>query len=150
MYHLGVVRALIESKLYDDIAVVSGTSGGSIMAGMLAMRTSEELYDDVCIPTISTDYGLNGEMKRQNIRWFPSMWEMATYWIKNKLLVDSKEFQRTCEFYYSDTTFEEAFVRTGKHVCITVSASRAHGGGGAAQRLLLNHISTPHVTIASA
>jgi TAG lipase/steryl ester hydrolase/phospholipase A2/LPA acyltransferase len=45
-------------------------------------------------------------------------------------------------------TFEEAFERTGKHVCITVSASRA--SGGTAQRLLLNHISTPHVTLASA
>jgi predicted acylesterase/phospholipase RssA len=33
-------------------------------------------------------------------------------------------------------------------VCITVSASRTSGGG--AQRLLLNHISTPHVTLASA
>jgi len=33
-------------------------------------------------------------------------------------------------------------------VCITVSASRATGG--TAQRLLLNHISTPHVTLASA
>ena len=57
-------------------------------------------------------------------------------------------FRRTCEFYYGDTTFEEAFERTGKHVCITVSASRA--SGDTAQRLLLNHISTPHVTLASA
>lgn len=57
-------------------------------------------------------------------------------------------FRRTCEFYYQDITFEEAFERTGKHVCITVSASRATGD--TAQRLLLNHISTPHVTIASA
>lgn len=31
-----------------------------------------------------------------------------------------------------------------------MSASRASGGGGTAQRLLLNHISTPHVTLASA
>ena len=37
---------------------------------------------------------------------------------------------------------------TGKHVCITVSASRASGGSGV-QRLLLNHISTPNVTLAS-
>jgi TAG lipase/steryl ester hydrolase/phospholipase A2/LPA acyltransferase len=62
--------------------------------------------------------------------------------------MDSKEFRRTCEFYYSDYTFEEAYERTGKHVCITVSASRA--SGATAQRLLLNHISTPHVTLASA
>jgi predicted acylesterase/phospholipase RssA len=45
-------------------------------------------------------------------------------------------------------TFEEAFARTGKHVCITVSASRA--SGGTAQRHLLNHVSTPNVTLASA
>lgn len=59
-----------------------------------------------------------------------------------------QSFRRTCEFYFGDTTFEEAFERTGKHVCITVSASRA--SGDTAQRLLLNHISTPHVTLASA
>lgn len=90
----------------------------------------------------------NGEMKRQNIRWFPTPFEMASYWLKRKLLVDSAEFRRTCEFYYGSITFEEAFQKTGKHVCITVSASRA--SGSSAQRLLLNHISTPHVTIASA
>mmetsp|Transcript_8055 Transcript_8055/g.16157 ORF Transcript_8055/g.16157 Transcript_8055/m.16157 type:complete len:469 (-) Transcript_8055:1600-3006(-) len=33
MYHLGIIRALIQSKLYDDIRVISGTSGGSIIAG---------------------------------------------------------------------------------------------------------------------
>ena len=148
MYHLGVLRALIESNLYDDIKVISGTSGGSISAAMCAVKTADELLKDVCVSTVSTDYMLTGEMKKHNIRWFPPMWDMATYWMKNKLLVDSEYFRRTCEFYYQDITFEEAFVRTGKHVCITVSASR--GSGGTAQRLLLNHISTPHVTIASA
>lgn len=62
--------------------------------------------------------------------------------------ITQKYFHRTCEFYWGTTTFEEAFARTGKHVCITVSASRAQSD--AAQRLLLNHISTPHVTLASA
>lgn len=59
-----------------------------------------------------------------------------------------KYFYRTCEHYFGTTTFEEAYERTEKHVCITVSASRATGVS--AQRLLLNHISTPHVTLASA
>ena len=148
MYHLGVVRALIESKLYDDIKVISGTSGGAISAAMCAIKTADELYADVCVSTVSTDFMKTGEMKRKNIRWFPPITQMASYWLKNKLLVDSDYFQRTCEFYYKDYTFEEAFVKTGKHVCITVSASRA--SGDTAQRLLLNHISTPHVTIASA
>lgn len=72
-----------------------------------------------------------------------------THWLKTKYLVDHREFKRTCDHYWGDMTFEEAFQRTGKHVCIHVSASRA-GGGGGAQKLLLNHISTPHVTLASA
>jgi len=51
--------------------------------------------------------------------------------------------------FKTDITFEEAFEMTRKHVCITVSASRASSGSGV-QRLLLNHISTPNVTLASA
>jgi predicted acylesterase/phospholipase RssA len=148
MYHLGTIRALIDSGVYDDVKVISGTSGGSISAACCAMMTSQELFEDICVPTISTDYRLNGEMKRKNIRWFPPAGDMVAYWLKHGLLVDSKYFRRTCDFYYGDTTFAEAFGRTGKHVCITVSASRA--GSGTVQRLLLNHISTPHVTLASA
>ncbi len=153
MYHLGTIKALCESKLYDDIEVISGTSGGSIVAAMCAQKTREELLRDVCVPHVSTDYGLTGEMKKGDIRWFPRIMQMGEFWLKTRLMVDSKEFKRCCDFYYGDMTFEEAFERTGKHVCITVSASRADGsdsGGGGAQRLLLNHISTPHVTLASA
>lgn len=149
MYHLGTVRALVESDLYSNIKVISGTSGGSISAAMCALKTPEELLKDVCVRTVSTDYMLDGTMKRENIRWFPKLVDMGAYWLKHKLLVDSADFKRCCDFYYGDVTFEEAFKRTGKHVCITVSASRA-GAGGKAQRLLLNHISTPHVTLASA
>lgn len=149
MYHLGIVRALIESGLYQQFPVISGTSGGSITAAVCATCTPEELLRDVCVPTVSTDYRRTGEMGRRDIRWFPPLSRMGAYWARNGLLVDSEDFRRCCEFYWGDVTFEEAFRRTGKHVCITVSASRGNGGAGA-QRLLLNHISTPHVTLASA
>lgn len=59
MNHLGVIRALIESKLYGDIKVISGTSGGSISAAMCAIKTSEELLNEVCVSTVSTDFGFN-------------------------------------------------------------------------------------------
>jgi hypothetical protein len=39
------------------------------------------------------------------------------------VLIDNKEFSRTCEFYYGDTTFLEAYEVTRKHVSISVSAS---------------------------
>ena len=71
MYHLGTIRALIQSKLYHDIKVISGTSGGSISAACCAMFTPEEIFNDICVRTVSTDYRLDGEMKRNNIRWFP-------------------------------------------------------------------------------
>ena len=73
------------------------------------------MLQHVCVDNVSTDYMSDGRMKAQNIRWFPKPIEMASYWLKNKLLVESAEFRRTCEFYYSDITFEEAFNRTGKH-----------------------------------
>ena len=47
-------------------------------------------------------------------------------------------------------TFEEAYEKTRKHTCIMVSAANVGGSKAGPQRLLLNHISTPHVTLASA
>jgi predicted acylesterase/phospholipase RssA len=149
MYHLGTIKALVESNLYEQIHVISGTSGGSIAAAMCAIKSPEELLRDICVNTVSTDYLLTGEMKKSNIRWFPELLDMGKYWLKNGVLADSSEFKRCCEFYYKDITFEEAFEMTKKHVCITVTASRASAGSGV-QRLLLNHISTPNVTLASA
>jgi len=148
MYHLGTMRALIDANLYHKIKVISGTSGGSIAAACCAMFTPEELSKDIRVDTVSTDYRLNGEMERLGIAWFPSPWEMAKYWMTHRILISSEFFYRTCCHYWGSTTFEEAFARTGRHVCITVSACRATSE--AAQRLLLNHISTPHVTLASA
>lgn len=123
-------------------------SSNSISAAMCAIKTPAELLTDICVDTVSSDYMLDGQMKQKGISWFPSMYKMGAYWMKSGLPMDSKEFLRCCNFYYKDITFEEAFEMTGKHVCITVSASRASAGSGV-QRLLLNHISTPNVTLAS-
>jgi predicted acylesterase/phospholipase RssA len=149
MYHLGSIKALVESGLYEHIHVISGTSGGSISAAMCAIKTPAELLTDICVRTVSTDYMLTGEQKEKNIRWFPTAFDMGKFFIKNRIVVDGDEFKRCCDFYFKDITFEEAYEMTRKHVCITVTASRATSGKGM-QRLLLNHISTPNVTLASA
>ena len=64
-------------------------------------------------------------------------------------MVDRVAFKRTCDFYWGDVTFLEAYEKTQKVCCISVSAERADGSAGA-QRLLMNHITTPHVTLSSA
>ena len=90
MYHLGTMRALIQSKLYHKIKVISGTSGGSIAAACCAMYTPEELSKDILLSTVSTDFRLNGEMKRRNIRWFPKVTDMMAYWMKHRILINSE------------------------------------------------------------
>jgi len=58
---------------------------------------------------------------------------------------------RCCSKYFGTLTFREAYLRTGRTVNINVSQSTL-GGGPNARRvaLLLNHLTAPHVLIASA
>lgn len=44
----------------------------------------------------------------------------------------------------------EGYKKTRKHVCIAVGASALNKGANAKEKLILNHISSPHVLIASA
>lgn len=100
MYHAGVIRALITTGLFRHIRVVSGTSGGSIIAAMAACKTEQELLDEVCVSTVSTDFGRDGVMKRDNISWFPPLWQQALRYMHTGYLVDNREFQRTCAHYW--------------------------------------------------
>ena len=151
MYHMGVLKALIETGLYRHIHVVSGASGGAITAAMCAMCTEEELLRDAISEYVSTDYRQDGSMRRGNISWFPPLYSQAIHFLKTGYLVDNVEFCRTTEYYYGNVTFEEAYNRTHKHVCIAVTASNTGGNSGSTtEKLLLNHLSTPHVLIRSA
>jgi TAG lipase/steryl ester hydrolase/phospholipase A2/LPA acyltransferase len=72
------------------------------------------------------------------------------HFITTGVLIDKDEYSRCCEYYWGDITFSEAYQRTKKHVCIMVTASAGSAGAGGANKLLLNHISTPHVLLRSA
>lgn len=151
MYHMGVIRALLDADVLPN--VISGSSGGSITAAFTACRTNEELLNDVLVSDISTRFFPLG------IRWFPPLLEQLAHCVKTGFLVASSEFERTTEHYYSEPmnaeektmyyTFQDAFMKTGRHVCITVSASDITGHKGP-KKLLLSHINTPHVLLWSA
>ncbi len=152
-YHLGVVRALIEAGLFRYIRVLTGASGGSILAALLATRTEEELLRDVLTEDFSTAFkgaSGTGDMKKEKIQWF---FKAAPFPITRFLfglgLCEKDEFDRTCTYYIGDMTFAEAFAKTRRHVTISVSSSSLDGYSGT-DELLLNHLTTPNVLVRSA
>lgn len=151
MYHMGVVRALLEADLLPN--VISGSSGGAITAAFLACSSTEELLQRVFVNDISVRFMPHG------IRWFPPLVEQLRHFAKTGFLVECEDFERTTHFYYGTPmdedakvmhyTFQDAFLKTGRHVSIAVSASDVAGAHGP-KKLLLNHITTPHVLLWSA
>jgi TAG lipase/steryl ester hydrolase/phospholipase A2/LPA acyltransferase len=137
MHHMGVVRALLEMKMLPR--VISGTSGGAIVAGFLAQRTDAELLTEVCVDTISTCLPE---------RWFPPLHEQVANFIAHGVLVKSADFEACAKAYFGMMTFEEGYHRTGRHVNISIASSTRGGQDGAS--ILLNHVTTPNVLIYSA
>lgn len=142
MYHMGVCKALMEAKVLPSI--VSGTSGGAILAGMFALHTDAEMLESVIQDDISTRYPE---------RWFPPLEQQLYSYIKTGVLVQHDDFAACCKRYYGDVTFQEAYERTGRVANINISiGSRSGGESGETPRgaLLLNHLTAPHVLIRSA
>lgn len=79
MYHMGIIRTLIELKCLPR--VISGTSGGSIVAGVVAFYTDEELVNDVshCVSQLCVFLSqyvpfqvlFPDIVQRYGVRWFP-------------------------------------------------------------------------------
>ncbi|EOD36784.1 hypothetical protein EMIHUDRAFT_462347 [Emiliania huxleyi CCMP1516] len=115
MYHLGV--ALIEAGTMPRI--VSGTSGGAIVAGVLAEMLSDIIQRDIAVRYLPD-------------RWFPPLPQLLYNSVVLGSLVDSTVlgslvdndvFARCTRRYYGDTTFEEAYRKTGRVVNINISSS---------------------------
>ena len=86
---MGVAKELILRGLMPE--VVSGVSGGSIVAAMLATRTDQEMLDDVIQEDISTRYlsvaeGGDGH----NVRWFPSLFAQIRHFVETGTLINNR------------------------------------------------------------
>jgi len=128
------VKVLLELKLLPR--VISGTSGGAILAGMMAIKDDAELLSEVISPDIASRYGK---------KWFPPVMSQIKRFILYGHLMDPLDFMKTCQAYYSTWTFSEAFANTGRLVSIVVSPASRRG-----EPLILNCVSTPEVFIWSA
>mmetsp|Transcript_29038 Transcript_29038/g.58932 ORF Transcript_29038/g.58932 Transcript_29038/m.58932 type:complete len:727 (-) Transcript_29038:114-2294(-) len=133
-YHFGHVKALLEEDALPHI--MSGTSAGSAIASFLCTRNDEEIARD-----------LKPEILCDKLLCFTRSWpERILSYLKTGAMFDVDDWiERIKWFTMGDMTFEEAYRKTGRVFCITLSATTKR-----APPVLVNHITAPNVLIASA
>ncbi len=129
-YHLGVVKALLEQGLLPR--VISGSSAGSLVAGVLGTHSDEEL-DKFYDPT-----HLHYEAEKE-ASVFSRM-----FFGKNPQ-IDVADLENIIARLIPDMTFQEAYEKTGRQISITVAPAEPHQ-----RSRLLNAITSPNVFIRSA
>lgn len=129
-YHLGVVKTLLDQGLLPR--VVSGSSAGSLVAGALGTHTDKELqrfYDPVNVML---------EAEREASA-FSRMFFGAN------AQIDVGDLEKLVARMIPDMTFQEAYEKTGRQICISVAGAELHQ-----RSRLLNAITSPNVYVRSA
>ena len=93
MYHMGVIKALIENGAMPGI--ISGTSGGSIVVGVLGIHSDQEMLEEVIADDIAVRYPE---------RWFPPIAQQLYSYLKHGCLVEHDSFAACCKAYPRDWT----------------------------------------------
>ena len=123
MFHLGVIKALHQQGLLPR--VISGSSAGAIIGGMVGTRTDDQL------PAIFDPEQLNlAAFQRMGLRK-----AFDSGGVMNPL-----QLEQCLALNVGEETFTEAFQRTRRIIGVTVSAAEAHQQGR-----LLNYLTAPNV-----
>ena len=129
-YHLGVVKTLLEHGLLPR--VISGSSAGSLVAGVVGSHTDTELE------RFYRPENVLFEAEREaNV--FSRMFFGANPQI------DVGDLERLVARMVPDMTFQEAYEKTGRQISITVAPAETHQ-----RSRLLNAITSPNVFLRSA
>ncbi|MEH6610973.1 MAG: DUF3336 domain-containing protein [Halioglobus sp.] len=129
-YHMGVVKALLEQNLLPR--VISGSSAGSIVAGLVGTHTEQELehfYDPG---------NVHFEAERE-----ASVFSRMFFGANPQ--IDVADLESIIARLIPDMTFQEAYEKTGRQVSITVAPAEPHQ-----RSRLLNAITSPNVFLRSA
>ncbi|KAK0711192.1 hypothetical protein B0H67DRAFT_540501 [Lasiosphaeris hirsuta] len=132
-YHLGVVKALLEDDLLPDI--ITGTSGGALVAGLVATRTNEELKE-LLVPSLARKI----TACREPITiWFHRWWKTGARF-------DSVDWAKQCSWWTRGSmTFREAYERTGRILNVSCVPADPHS-----PTILCNYLTSPDCVIWSA
>ncbi|CAI5758495.1 unnamed protein product [Candida verbasci] len=145
IFHIGVLATLFEINLLPRI--ISGSSAGSIMAGILCCHTNEETFE--LLQTIASRKFNIFEITECDLSDIQSNFRKILYFlghlIKYGTIFDIEGLQDTMIDFLGDLTFREAYNRTGKILNITVSPASIHE-----QTRLLNYLTAPNCLIWSA
>lgn len=132
-YHLGVVKALLDAALLPRI--VTGTSGGALVAALVCTRTDAELAQ-LLVPELAVKITA---CQDGTLTWLRR-------WLRTGARFDAVDWaRRCCWFTRGSTTFREAYQRTGRVLNISCVPADAHS-----PTLLLNYITAPDCCIFSA
>ena len=129
-YHLGVVKTLLDQNLLPR--VISGSSAGSLVAGVLGTHTEEELqhfYDPANVVF---------EAEREASVF-------SRMFFGSNPQIDVGDLERLIARMVPDMTFQEAYEKTGRQISITVSSAEIHQ-----RSRLLNAITSPNVYVRAA
>ncbi|TVY43076.1 Patatin-like phospholipase domain-containing protein [Lachnellula subtilissima] len=132
-YHFGVVKALLDADLLPD--VITGTSGGALIAALVATRTNEELKK-LLVPALAGR--INACSEGINV-WGPRWWKTGARF-------DSLEWAKKCSWFTRGSmTFKEAYERTGRILNVSCVPSDPHS-----PTILTNYLTSPDCVIWSA
>jgi predicted acylesterase/phospholipase RssA len=132
-YHFGVVRALLDADLLPE--VITGTSGGGLVAALVCTRTDEELKS-LLVPALA--YRIRACQDSFSV-WFRRWWKTGARF-------DSLDWARQCAWFcHGSTTFREAYERTGRILNISCIPSDPHS-----PTILANYLTSPDCVIWSA
>ncbi len=124
-FHHGVVKNLFEHNLLPK--VISGSSAGSVFAGIIGTHTNDELGDllnNIDLSDAMHDEGDNSLVRPQ---------------------VDAESLKILLETVIPNLTFQEAYEKTGRMISVTIAPLAEHQ-----KSRLMNSITSPNVFIRSA
>ncbi|TMW64494.1 hypothetical protein Poli38472_011374 [Pythium oligandrum] len=161
-YHSGVIKALNENNLLPN--VIAGSSAGSIVAGIVGVRTDEEVADFftdehvylnfLSVNLTEKDYeeftppflpGLQNVLPQVVYESVRDIIVSARRYVTKGYLLDGNVLREALRRYIGDYTFREAYDRTGRIINITVTPLKTDD-----YPHLLNYLTAPNVLIWSA
>lgn len=128
-YHMGVVKTLVEQRLLPR--VISGSSAGSLVAGIVGTHSDSELEEFYTPSLVRTEAEREASVLA---RLFGGGGQ-----------IDITELRDIIARLIPDLTFQEAYHLTGRQISITVAPAEPHQ-----RSRLLNAITSPNVFIRSA